>query len=252
MNQAPKRENKRETVVRIDKFLSNMGIGSRSEIKRDIRNGRVMIGESMAFSGFEKVRIGVDEVRHDGVLIEYKPYVYLMMNKPFGYISSTADDHHRTVCELVGDEYAHYEVFPVGRLDIDTTGLLLLTNDGDFAHSITSPSRNIPKRYVADLDEALSEDSERELLDGVLIEAKKKMHRCSAVSVSLDDERRRAEIVITEGKFHQVKKMFEAVGCKVITLKRIGIGGLSLDEALAEGESRELTEEEFLLLGNVL
>ncbi len=237
-----------DSTIRIDKYLANMGRGSRSEIKRDIRNGRVCIGDELAFSGFEKVRIGVDSVKHNGELVEYKPHVYLMLNKPAGYISSTEDDFHKTVCELIPEEYVHYAPFPVGRLDIDTTGLLLLTNDGDFAHSITSPAKNIPKRYVADLSAPLSGEAEQRLLDGVEIEAKKKLYRCRAVSVTADCGRTRAELVITEGKFHQVKKMFEAVGVRVKALRRVSIGALELDPNLPEGKSRELTSDELALL----
>lgn len=221
-----------------------MGRGSRNDIKIDIRRGRVSVNGAPVKSGSIQVDSESDEVIHMGEVIRYIPHLYLMLNKPEGYVSATEDRVHPTVIDLVPEEYRHYDLFPVGRLDIDTTGLLLITNDGDFAHKVISPVSGIEKLYIADLSGELKEQEKERLSDGVEITTRRGKYICSARDVRCDA--RRVEIIITEGKFHQVKKMFEAVGVEVLSLARKRIGGLVLDETLAPGELRELTESEIL------
>lgn len=230
--------------LRLDKFLSNMGRGSRNDIKTDIRRGKVFVNGLPVKSGSLQVDSEVDEVVHLGETIRYVPYLYLMLNKPEGYICATADRVHPTVIDLVPEEYRHYELFPVGRLDIDTTGLLLITNDGDFAHKVMSPLSGIEKLYLANISEELSKESEVQLLQGVEISTPKGKHFCKAQTLVADGSK--VEITITEGKFHQVKKMFEAVGAEVLELNRRRIGGLHLDETLGPGEIKNLSSQEML------
>lgn len=228
--------------IRIDKFLSNMGKGSRREIKTDIRRGRVKVNGCVVASGSISVDTRRDVVEYGEGVVSYIPFVYLMLNKPSGFVSATKDNLHPVVTDLVPEEYAHYDVFPAGRLDMDTTGLLILTNDGDFAHELLSPARQIPKTYHAVLDADLTASERESLLRGVSVETKKGVHFCTARHVEIRESF--VSLTVTEGKFHQVKKMFEAVGRRVLKLRRVSIGMLFLDETLNPGEIRELTEDE--------
>ncbi|MDO4754341.1 MAG: pseudouridine synthase [Bacillota bacterium] len=227
--------------LRLDKYLSNMGRGSRNEIKDDIRRGRVLVNGRNAKSGSQQVDTE-DTVVHCGERVYYIPYVYLMLNKPEGYVSATQDQVHPTVIDLVPEKYRHYELFPVGRLDVDTTGLLLITNDGDFAHRVVSPVSGVEKVYDAKLSAPIGEEAVRSLYEGVEIFTKQGRRICRAKEVAPHESG--ACISITEGKFHQVKKMFEAVGVRVLQLRRIRIGGLLLDGALEPGQMRELDNRE--------
>lgn len=224
-----------------------MGYGSRKEVKQLLKQGAVYVDGEKIKDGKTHIDPYEQEVVVFGERVEYKPFIYLMMNKPKGVISATEDDYERTVIDLLDDEYKRYEPFPVGRLDKNTTGLLLITNDGKFAHSITSPRSEVTKTYVAKVRGVVDErDVEAfkkgvELDDGyVTKEAVLNIQSSGPISI--------AELIITEGKFHQVKRMFEAVGKKVIELERIKIGELQLDRRLQKGGYRELTEEEFTLL----
>lgn len=229
--------------LRLDKMLSNMGKGSRNDVKNSIRRGQVSVNGIPARSGSQLIDPEFDQVVFQGEPVRYIPYVYLMLNKPAGYLCATEDRVHPTVVSLVPEAYSHYRVFPVGRLDIDTTGLLILTNDGAFSHSITSPVREVQKVYEALLDRPIGEEETEALIRGVDIDTKKGRVEVRAVSV-VAVGKSTFHLTITEGKFHQVKKMFEAVGRTVLALRRIRIGGLALDESLSEGEVRVLTEQE--------
>lgn len=185
-----------------------------------------------------------------GEKIEYKEYIYLMMNKPAGVISATEDVREKTVIDLLEMEDAVYEPFPVGRLDKDTVGLLLLTNDGGLAHQLLSPKKHVPKTYYALVDGTVTEEDKKAFSAGIMLDdgyvtkpAQLNILRCGEI-------RSEIELTITEGKFHQVKRMFEAVGKTVVYLKRLSMGPIKLDEDLAEGEYRELTDEEIDLLKN--
>lgn len=229
--------------IRIDRWLSNMGKGSRSDIKVAVRAGRIKRNEGVVKSASELAIVGQDVVTFDGVEVPYIEHLYLMLNKPEGCISATEDNFHQTVLDLIGPEYSHYDLFPVGRLDIDTTGLLILTTDGELAHEILSPRRGVPKKYIAKLDKEINYDEMAVISAGPTISLRGGKHHCLPAEVErLGD--RRYEISIYEGKFHQVKKMFEAVGAEVLTLQRVSVSTLELDPELALGAYREITKEE--------
>ena len=226
--------------MRLDKFIGACTSYSRKDIKKLARDGAVKVnGETV-----KKTEIHIDEnndrVTLLGKALEYKKHIYLMMNKPPGYVSATEDKKLSTVTELLPEEYARFSPFPAGRLDIDTEGLLILTDDGDFAHRLTSPKKDVKKRYFARLD----------------IPAEEKDIKAFAESMDLGDfvakpalleiteDPYEVYVTISEGKFHQVKRMCEKVGKNVVYLKRVSIGKLSLDESLEPGEVQELSEKE--------
>ena len=230
--------------MRLDKYLADCGVGTRSEIKKIIRAGFVRVEGAAKVSPELKIDENTAKVYVDGVEMRYRKYVYLMLNKPSGYLSATWDKHKPVVLELVPEEYLHYEVFPLGRLDIDTVGLCVLTNDGDLAHRILSPAKHVPKTYYAEVDGHLDEDAVEAFAEGMDLGD----FTAKPASLKIIEPGDRAEVTIAEGKFHQVKRMFEKVGKKVTYLKRISMNRLSLDENLEEGEIRELTDEELELL----
>ncbi len=233
--------------MRLDKYLADCGIGTRSEIKKLIRAGAVRV------SGIEKPtpELKIDEssaeVFVDGERVNYRKFVYLMLNKPAGYVSATWDKNKPVVLDLVPEEYLHFEVFPVGRLDIDTVGLCVLTNDGGLAHKLLSPARHVPKTYLARVDGPLLEDDVSAFAEGMdLGDFIAKPARLTILESKGDEAL--AEVVISEGKFHQVKRMFEKVGRTVVYLKRTAMNALKLDDTLCEGDVRELKPDELELL----
>lgn len=233
--------------MRLDKFLCDLGIGSRKEIKKIIKNGHILVSGKDNIKPETKIDENKDEVFAYGKKLCYKRYIYLMLNKPKGYISAVWDEKLPYVLELVPKDYLHYKPFPVGRLDIDTEGLLVLTNDGALSHRLLSPKSHIPKTYFAKVHGLVTDEDYREFKKGVKLDdgyvtkpAELIILKSGAVS--------EIEITITEGKFHQVKRMFEAVGKKVIYLKRISMNALCLDESLGSGDVKELSEEELNLL----
>lgn len=185
-----------------------------------------------------------------GEILKYREYIYIMMNKPQGVISATYDNRHRTVIDILPDEYKFFNLFPVGRLDIDTEGLLLLTNDGQLAHELLSPRKHVPKKYYALIDGIVTTKDVDVFREGVVLDDGYKTLP-SELFILKSGPYSEVEIVIYEGKFHQVKRMFEAVGKKVKYLRRIGMGKLKLDETLEPGDVRELTDEEMLLVKEV-
>ena len=233
--------------MRLDKFLCDAGIGSRKDIKKIIKSGAVLV------QGFSSIRPEThidpecDKVFLNGSPVIYRKFIYLMMNKPKGYISATFDKRLPTVLDLVPEEYLHYDLFPAGRLDIDTEGLLLLTNDGQLAHNILSPKKHIPKTYFAEISGEVTAEDARKFKEGVIIDGDIKT-KPATLEILSSGEVSEINLTITEGKFHQVKRMFETVGKEVIYLKRIKMNSLPLDESLSLGEVRELSEEEIKLI----
>ena len=227
--------------MRLDKFLSDTSPMGRKEIKQHIKKGMVSVnGKSVKDPG-TYVDETKDEISFCGEVVSYRKFVYLMLNKPDGYISATYDKHYPVVTDLVDEEYAHFEAFPVGRLDIDTHGLLLLTNDGDLAHKLLSPKSHVPKTYYVKSEMEVSDDDIKAFEEGIeLGDFKTLPGKCEIVS----DDKKECFLTIYEGKFHQVKRMFEARENKVIYLKRISMGSLVLDKSLPEGKIRELSDEE--------
>lgn len=225
--------------MRIDKYISNCGYASRKDVKKLIKNGVVTINGTVCKKAEQQVDEN-SEVCVEGNKLVYSEFVYLMLNKPQGYISSVYDKKYPVVTDLVDEEYVHFEVFPVGRLDIDTEGLLILSNDGQFAHEMTSPKKNIYKRYFARLDKPM-EEKDIEIFAGGM---EFKEFTAKPAKLEITDNPEEVYIEIAEGKFHQVKRMCERVGKRVVYLKRVAIGGLTLDETLKIGQIKELTKED--------
>jgi 16S rRNA pseudouridine516 synthase len=238
-------------VERLDKILSNLGYGSRKEIKALVKSGVVTIdGEAVKDSGMsidpDKAVIMVGEER-----IKYRKYIYLMMNKPDGVVSATFDNRDETVVDLLDVEHAVFNPFPVGRLDKDTVGLLLLTNDGELNHRLISPKWHVDKVYYARINRPVDESDIEAFEKGVVLDDGYKCMPARLRILKSDGEGAEIEVIIQEGKFHQVKRMFQSVGKTVVYLRRIKFGPLPLDEELEEGQYRELTEEEVNQLINV-
>ncbi len=232
---------------RVDKILSNFGFGSRKEIKQLVKNGQVKVDGVVIKDSAMHVNPKESVIEVAGEILKYRQFIYIMMNKPQGVISATYDNRLRTVIDILPDEFKCFNLFPVGRLDIDTEGLLLLTNDGQLAHELLSPKKHVPKRYYALIDGNVTEKDADAFWEGVVLDDGYKTLP-SELFILKSGAFSEVEIVIYEGKFHQVKRMFEAVGKKVKYLKRIQMGELKLDETLNTGEVRELTEDEAKLV----
>lgn len=233
-------------ILRLDKFLADMGLGTRTEVKAGIRRGRAAVNGAVCKDPAQKADTQKDLVTWDSVLIPYITMEYYMLNKPKGVISATEDKNHQTVVDLLEDK-KRKDLFPVGRLDIDTEGLLLITNDGILAHNLLSPKKHVDKCYFARVEGNLPPDCGEQFLKGVILEDGTRTlgARLRIISEGPVNE---VELTIQEGKFHQVKRMFEAVGTSVIYLKRLSMGSLKLDESLAPGQYRALKKEELALL----
>ncbi|MFT4143899.1 MAG: pseudouridine synthase [Mobilitalea sp.] len=230
------------TQLRLDKYLADMGVGTRSEIKNYIRKGRVKIDGVVCNKPEQKVTFEQDNIYFDDKKISYVNYEYYMLNKPAGVVSATMDKVSQTVLDLITDK-KRKDLFPVGRLDKDTEGLLLLTNDGALAHQLLSPKKHVDKVYYAKVQGRVTSSDQEAFLAGVDIK-EENLTLPAKLTILHSDEISEIELTITEGKFHQVKRMFEAVEKEVIYLKRLSMGGLVLDPKLKLGEYRELTQEE--------
>lgn len=233
---------------RIDKVLSNMGYGSRKEVKELVKGGQVEVDGIIVRDPGQLVITDSQEITVEGRKLLYREYIYIMMNKPQGVISATEDNREHTVVDLLPEEYKAFEPFPVGRLDKDTEGLLLLTNDGQLSHRLLSPKKHVPKTYMAKIQGRVTEDDAEAFSRGVVLEDGYKTMPSQLVVLERGNIST-IEVTIYEGKYHQVKRMFQAVGKEVIYLKRISMGELKLDESLETGEFRELTKEESGIIG---
>lgn len=260
--------------MRLDRFLADMAVGTRSQVKEMARQGRIQVNGATVKKADTKIEPGRDVVFCDGQRIDYAKNEYYMLNKPQGVVSATEDNLHETVLDVIrknpprtfdgdGREAGQRaqgprrkDLFPVGRLDIDTQGLLLITNDGDLAHRLLSPKRHVDKTYFAKVEGRLPEDVKERFWNGITLSdgAGLMPAKLEIVTPSGKEEPRGIQevlLTIGEGKFHQVKRMFEAVGCRVVFLKRLSMGSLNLDERLKPGEYRELTKEELAMLERV-
>ncbi|PKG22262.1 pseudouridine synthase [Niallia nealsonii] len=235
--------------MRIDKMLANLGYGSRKEVKMLLKSKAVKVNNEIIKDAKEQVDPNRDVVTLYGDVVEYKEFIYLMMNKPPGVISATEDTREETVIDLLQIEDAVFNPFPVGRLDKDTEGLLIITNDGKLSHRLLSPKKHVPKTYFAVINGKVTEEDIEAFQNGVVLDDGYET-KPGELKILKAGETSDIELTISEGKFHQVKRMFESVGKKVLYLKRISMGPLMLDETLELGEYRELTEEEILLLQN--
>ena len=233
----------KQSAMRLDKFLTEMGFGSRRQVGEMARKGRIQVNGQSARQPDLKIRPETDQVTVDGCPVAYASTEYFMLNKPQGVVSATEDKRYQTVTDLITDALRK-DLFPVGRLDIDTEGLLLLTNDGALAHSLLSPKKHVDKVYFARIEGTLPKDAAARFEAGLVLEDGTKTLPAHLEAMAPQE----VLLTIREGKFHQVKRMFEALGCKVVYLKRLSMGSLKLDESLAPGDYRALTEEEIRLL----
>lgn len=232
---------------RLDKILANMGYGTRKEVKSIVKKGEVIINNVIVKDASLHVDTEKDEIYVAGEKLFYREFVYIMLNKPKGVISATEDERDKTVLDLLEDNLRFFNPAPVGRLDKDTEGLLLITNDGELNHMLLSPKRHVPKKYYARIMGEVTSEDVTSFSDGVILEDGYKTIPAKLKILKAGTESE-IEVIIYEGKFHQVKRMFEAVGKKVVYLKRLEMGTLKLDESLGLGEFRELTEEELKAL----
>ena len=236
-------------MKRLDKFLVEMSVASRSAVKDMAKKGRITVNGEVVKASDVKIDENSDVVAVDGQVIAFSDTEYFMLNKPAGVITATLDKKAKTVLDLI-DERTRNDLFPVGRLDKDTEGLLLITNDGDLAHRLLAPKKHVDKVYYADIDGIVTDEHVRRFAEGLtLLDGTPVMPgELAVLDTDTDAGTSRIQLTIHEGKFHQVKRMFEAVGCSVTYLKRLSMGPLALDEKLAPGEYRRLTDEEINML----
>lgn len=238
--------------IRLDKILGNMGYGSRNELKKIIKYGYVKVDGKVVSKSSIQVNPYESTIEINGERVEYRENIYIIMNKPQNVISATYDSRHETVIDLLEEKYLPFEPFPMGRLDIDTEGMLIITNDGKLSHEILSPKKHIPKTYYAHINGIVDEKDIKAFRAGITLDDGYKTLP-SQLTIKESGDVSMIELIIYEGKFHQVKRMFEARNKKVVYLKRIAMGDLKLDEALELGEYRELTDEELdVLRGSML
>ena len=231
--------------MRLDKYLVACSIGSRTEVKNFLKAGRVTVNGKKEKSAKLHINEETDEIRFDGQKLEYEEFIYYMMNKPQGVISATEDPKHKTVLDLLDDYARAKEVFPVGRLDIDTHGLLLLTNDGKLAHALLSPKRHVDKTYLAQVKGIMTDADVETYAKGIpLKDFTCQPAKLEFVSIDKEKEESLVRVTIAEGKFHQVKRMVAYCGKEVVDLQRLTMGTLTLDENLKRGEWRRLSKEE--------
>ena len=233
--------------MRVDKFLTATATATRSEASKAARQGRVLINDIPCKSTAQQIDPRYDVVKFDGEIIVYSQYLYIVLNKPKGYVSATEDIREKTVLDLLPEKLRSRGLFPCGRLDKNTVGLMLLTNNGDLGHKLLSPKYHVEKTYRFQSLNILSDDDKQRLENGVSI---LDGYITKKASVAVEEDGKSGTITITEGKYHQIKLMFEAVGNKILELERITFGPLNLDVAPPRGEWRYLTAEEVEKLEN--
>lgn len=235
--------------MRLDKFLVEVGVGSRTVVKKLLRQKKVTVNAKVETSAKILIDPDKDEMRYDGTLLVYQAFVYYMLHKPAGVISATQDKKHQTVLDCLDDQARQRGVFPVGRLDRDTEGLLLLTNNGQLAHAMLSPKKHVDKVYEAHVLGIMTRSDQEAFEAGIKLSD----HEClpAQLEIIAVDEAEQTSLVkirIQEGKFHQVKRMVKACGKEVTYLKRLSMGPLSLDQALEKGQWRPLQDQELRAL----
>lgn len=236
--------------MRLDKFLAEVGIGSRKEVKVLIKKGQIKVNEKVIKSDKFQVKEFDDQITYLDEPLVYQKDFYYVLNKPAGVISATQDNYEQTVMDLLSDEDYREDLFPVGRLDKDTEGLLILTNDGQLAHRLLSPRKHVEKEYFAEVKGIMTAEDQQSFARGLVIDKDEQTLPAQLFIDAVDSEEETSKIrlILHEGKFHQVKRMVQAVGKEVTYLKRIRMGGFSLPNSLGNGEYRELTEAELLQL----
>ncbi len=236
--------------MRLDKFLSVTGTLTRSESKKAVRKGRILVNGAVASSTDMQIDEENDDVRFDGKSIVYRRFTYIMLNKPEGYVSATDDTRDKTVLDLLPDELRKFDLFPCGRLDKYTLGLMLITDDGELAHKLLAPKSHVEKSYRFESERGVSEEERVRLENGVYID---KGYLTKPAKLTLDSEGAQSGVItLREGKYHQIKRMFEATSNKITYLERISFGPLALDGNLERGEWRFLDEKETEALRNAV
>lgn len=236
---------------RIDKILVSQGIGSRREVQKRIKSGEVTVNGEIIRKPEFKANAENDKIAVLGKVLNYSEHIYIMMNKPAGVVSASNDNHDKTVIDILPDEYKRKGLFPAGRLDKDTEGLLIITDDGDFAHRMLSPKKHVDKRYIARLDGEITEKIIQKFEQGIVFADGTK---CLPAKLEIyNNDKKTGLVTICEGKFHQVKKMFISCGLNVVHLQRISIGGLYLDGNLPIGGCKLLTnlDKKLIFVGNL-
>lgn len=235
-------------MERLDKILSNLGYGTRKEIKSLVKQGMVEVDDLIIKNSSMKIDPNISQIKISGEEVVYRKYIYLMMNKPAGVVSATFDKHDQTVIDLLDPEDQVFNPFPVGRLDKDTVGLLLITNDGQLNHRLISPKNHIDKVYYAEIDGKVTDEDVKDFESGITLDDGYKCLPGGLEILHQDENLSKVKVTIYEGKFHQVKRMFKSIGKNVIYLKRIKFGPLILDATLEEGTYRELTKKELEII----
>ena len=238
-------------MERLDKVLGNLGYGTRKEIKLLARDGLIEVDDVIVKDSAVKVDPNTAKIKISGEVINYRKYIYIMMNKPEGVVSATFDNYDETVIDLLEPEYQVFKPFPVGRLDKDTVGLLIITNDGELNHRLIAPKWHVDKVYYAEIDKVVDEEDVKAFEKGVILEDEYKCLPAKLEILKVSEDGSEVMVTIQEGKFHQVKRMFESRGKKVVYLKRTRFGVIGLDSELEEGHYRELTETELNSLNEV-
>lgn len=232
--------------MRLDKFLANNNIGTRSEVKKIVKAGRVKIGDIIAKDSSVNINENEDIISIDGKPIVYEKFYYIMLNKPAGYVCSAHEKGENSILQLIDEDFRS-KLYPVGRLDKDTTGLVLLTNDGPMTHELLSPAKHVDKEYFVKLAKPLATGDKERFENGLDIGDEKPTK--PATLIQIDDYS--CNVIIHEGRFHQIKRMFEALNNEVIGLKRLRMKDLLLDCELQEGEYRRLSDDEVVSLKNL-
>ena len=232
---------------RLDKLIASQGLLSRSDVKSMVKKGEVTVNGIVVKDSSLKVSYE-DDIKIKGERLLQTEFIYIMLNKPKGVVSASEDKRDKTVVDILPDELKRKNLFPAGRLDKDTTGFSLITDDGDFAHRILSPARHVDKTYIATVSDKIDfENAKKAFADGVVL-ADGTVLLSAQLELIENSENQVFEVIIKEGKYHQIKRMFASLGTSVIELKRIAIGGLALDSALQEGEARIITEYELKMI----
>jgi 16S rRNA pseudouridine516 synthase len=229
--------------MRLDKFLAEVGLGSRKEVKQLIKKGQISVNQKIEKSDKKQIDPEKDQVDYQGEILHYQEFYYYLLHKPAGVVSATEDKHDQTVMDLFSPSDYRSDLFPVGRLDKDTEGLLLITNDGKLAHDLLSPKKHVEKEYFAEVQGVMTAEDQQRFVDGFLLDGERTLPAELLIN-EVTENKSKVRIILHEGKFHQVKRMVKACGKEVTYLKRIRMGKLLLPKELVKGAYRSLTEDE--------
>lgn len=231
--------------MRLDKFLAEVGLGSRKEVKQLIKKGQISVNQKIEKSDKKQIDPEKDQVDYQGEILHYQEFYYYLLHKPAGVVSATEDKHDQTVMDLFSPSDYRSDLFPVGRLDKNTEGLLLITNDGKLAHDLLSPKKHVEKEYFAEVQGVMTAEDQQRFVDGFLLDGERTLPAELLID-EVTENKSKVRIILHEGKFHQVKRMVKACGKEVTYLKRIRMGKLLLPKELVKGAYRSLTEDELM------